>query len=216
MAHLMWTGSDTLHATRWLGGRKFPSRKIKFIYFLGYTVFAKIADLFVQKHIVVAEHLIDNLKPLKLKKPFEVRIDPPKDVKHIKKIPHKGFNILYYKPKSKNTPFTRWCYGSDILWNVIHYFDTKRMFGNRYLNEKSHDHDGVHTIEIDGDVDMEKIYPYVDFYLRCNRSDGAPRMIMECQQLGIPYYWSKENPNEEDIINFIKDEIKKKNESKDI
>ena len=195
MAHLMWTGSDSLFASRLLGGRKFPTKKSKYFYFLGYTIFAKIADLFVQKHYVVSEHMKENLKPLKLKKPIEVLIDPPKDVSHIKKIPHKVFNVLYCTKYSNNQPFTDWCYGYNIFCNVANYF----------AND-----DNVYFQVVDGEQNIDPYYELSDAYIRPNRSDGAPRMIMECEQLGIPYYHSKENPNEEDIINFIKDEIKKK------
>ena len=193
MAKLLWTGSDALYATRFIGGSKFPSRKIKYIYFLGYTIFAKIADLFVQSHYVVSEHMINVLKPLKLKKPIEVLIDPPQDVKHIEKVPHKGFNILYYIPISKNRPFTEWCYGYDVFCDVMDYFNNNNS---------------IRFYVVDGKSPID-IYRLTDLYLRPNRSDGAPRMIMECEQLGIPFYWSKKNPNKEDIINFINDALQK-------
>jgi len=190
MAKLMWTGSDTLYSTRLIGGRKFPSNMSKYLCFLGYTIFAKIADLFVEKHYVVAEHLKENLKPLGLKKQIDVLIDPPRDVEHIEKIPHTGFNVLYYRGIGGNQVFNDWVYGHDVIQNIESIC-------------------GVRLIEVNGNSDMDRIYPIVDIMIRPNRSDGNPRMIMECKQLGIPYYWSKENPNRESIIKFINDTLQK-------
>jgi len=34
---------------------------------------------------------------------------------------------------------------------------------------------------------------------------------MECEQIGIPYYWSKENPVVSDIVDMINVEELKKN-----
>ena len=51
---LMWTGSDMLYAT-WAYGKRFPTKKSKIPYFYGCTLFAKIADLFVEGHYVVSK-----------------------------------------------------------------------------------------------------------------------------------------------------------------
>ena len=57
----MWTGSDVLFATRFCGGKKFPTNRSKYLYFLGMMIYAKIADLFVECHYVVSEHLKNEL-----------------------------------------------------------------------------------------------------------------------------------------------------------
>lgn len=194
MAKLIWTGSDTLFASRFVGGQKFPTLKKKYPYFWAMTVFAKIADIFVQEHYVVSEHLIKRLEPLKLKKPIKVLVDPPKPVEKLKMVSHEGFNILYYCPIQKNYKFFDWCYGIDIFHRVKWRFS---------------DNKDVNFFYITGEHDMDKVYPYVDFYLRPNRSDGEPRMVMECEALGIPYYWTKENPSYRGAVQKINNELKK-------
>lgn len=196
MAKLLFTGSDVLYATRLIGGVKFPTKWTKYLYFAAMTVFAKIADLFVECHYVVSDHLIRELQILKLKKQIKVLVDPPADMEGIEKKPHKGINILYYCGKGGNQKFKNWVYGKDIVeqfWvrnlDEIEYCLIKDEI--EYISKT----DGIRIIEVNGSADLRKIYPFVDFYIRPCRHDGAPRMIMECQKLGIPYYWSKENPN---------------------
>ena len=167
MSKLFWTGSDVLFATRLIGGRKFPTRKIKYFYFLAHTVFAKIADLVVDGHVVVSEHMIGLLKPLKLKKPFQILIDPPLYPQKFKKKSHEGFNILYYRTIKKNQPFLDWVYGKDIMDSVIDRIDELILV------------DKISIIEVNGKTDMGKIYPVIDCMIRPNRSDGCPRMVME-------------------------------------
>lgn len=198
MSRLMFTGSDILFACRLIGGKRFPTKWTKYFYMLGYTIFIKICDYFVEGFYVVSEHLIDELKPLKLKKPISVLIDPPLYTQRFEKKPHEGFNILYYRGKRGNQPFLDWVYGWDVINNVLLRFSKLYHMGN------------LNIIQVNGNANMEEIYPIVDVMVRCNRHDGCPRMVMECEKNNIPYYWSKENPNEEDIINFIKDEINKK------
>ncbi len=196
MAKLLFTGSDVLYATRLIGGKKFPTKWTKYLYFAAMTVFVKIADLFVECHYVVSDHLIRELQILKLKKQIKVLVDPPADMEGIEKKPHKGINILYYCGKGGNQRFKDWIYGKDIVeafWlrncDEIEYCYLKDEI--EYISQT----EGIRIIEVDGKADLRKIYPFVDFYIRPNRHDGQPRMIMECQQLGIPYYWSKENPD---------------------
>jgi len=185
--NLTWTGSDVLYAT------SFPKhfRKIKYIYCFGCRVFAKIADLFVHKHIVVSEHLIDELKPLKLKKPFEVRSNPVKYTEKFKKVNHFSFNVLYYRTKLRNSPFTNWVYGYDII--------TK-------LKEEMPE---IHMLEVNGKHDMSLIFPIVDFYARPNRHDGEPRLVRECKIQDIPYYHTYRDPSLEDLKKAIKEHYEK-------
>ena len=184
--NLTWTGSDVLFATKFLK----HSKKSKWLYFMAMRIFAKIADRFVQKHIVVSPHLIAELKPLKLKKPFGV-MENPVWYGQMPKRKHKGFIVLYYRAKGKNQPFRDWVYGYDI------YSELVRMFPE------------IIFLEVNGDNDMTTIYPIVDFYLRPNRHDGAPRMVRECEINNIPYYWSRENPDLQAIIDLIKTHYEK-------
>ena len=213
MSKLMWTGSDLLFATRLVGGKKFPTKLKKWPYIVAHYVFAKIADLVIDEHYVVSEHLIEELKPLKLKKKISVLIDPPIYVEKFKKIPHKGFNVLYYYRISGNKPFTDWVYGYNVMQSVFNQMGSDVLWFKNIIYAINYP-GVINIIEINGDADMKKIFPYIDVMIRPNMHDGAPRLIMECETNDIPYYWSKENPNEEDIINFIKDEIQRKAQSK--
>lgn len=187
MAKLLFTGSDVLFSTWLFNTRKFPTKKSKWLYFIGYYLFIKMCDLFVESFYVVNEHLIDELKPLKLKKPIRVLVDPPVDVSSIMRKKHDRFNVIYYCPFGSNQVFIDWLYGFDFAQKVAkHYEDTD-----------------VNIIRLNGKSDMNYFYSIADFVLRPNRHDGQPRMIMECSQLGIPYYWSKDNPSVKEAINLI-------------
>jgi len=184
---LMWTGSDVLFCTR------YPkhSKKSKYIYMFCLRIFARIADYFIEGHYVVSEHLRAELEPLKFKKPIKVQANPPIYTKPVKKIPHKVFNILYYRGLGSNQTFQDWVYGHDVMMLVMEIFED----------------DYIHLIEVNGINDMSKIYPFVDFMVRPNRHDGNPRMVMECEINEIPYYCSKSDPNPSEIIRMIKHEI---------
>jgi len=208
MAKLLFTGSDVLFSTRLIGGKKFPTKLSKYLYFLGMTVFMKLADLFVECHYVVSDHLIPELKPLRLKKKIKVLVDPPIDLTGVERKPHRGFNILYYCGKGANQKFKNWVYGYDIM----DYLWLRNIPNWHWYMEVSGEHtefleitDEIKIIEVNGNADMKLIYPYIDFYIRCNRHDGNPRMIMECEKLNIPYYWSKENPDIDTIERMVKE-----------
>ena len=180
--NLTWTGSDVLYCT------KYPkhSKKTKYLYMFGMRIFAKLADIFCQKHIVVSEHLIAELKPLKLKKPIEVRANHVIYPNPVRKIEHKGFNVLYYRGLGANQKFKDWVYGKDIMNDV------------KLLIEYD-----INIIEVNGKANMAEVYPIIDFMVRPNRHDGNPRMIRECEINNIPYYWSKENPDTIEIMSQI-------------
>jgi len=180
--NLTWTGSDVLYATTY--PRHF--RKVKYIYCLGCKVFARIADLFIKKHIVVAPHLIQELRSLNLKKPVEVRENPVNHTEKYPKVKHEGFNVLYYRGITRNMAFMNWLYGYDIIQQL-----------KREMPE-------INIVEVNGKADMSIIFPYIDFYARPNRHDGSPRLIRECVIQGIPYYHSVYYPSLEDLIKTIK------------
>lgn len=207
---LFWLGSDVLFSTRLVGGKKFPTKITKYLYFLGMTVFAKIADKFVEGHYVVSEHLINELKPLKLRKKIKILADPPTSFTNFVRKPHNGFNILYYRPIRSNQKFIDWVYGYDVVQKIFSlvkcaYFETSKFGTDLKDLQKTLEYFNPETviIEVHGNCDMKHIYPYIDFVVRPNRHDGNPRMIMECEQLGIPYYWSKENPDIDEIVRQI-------------
>lgn len=178
--NLTWTGSDVLYCTR------YPkhSKKSKYLYMFGMRVFARLADIFCQKHIVVSEHLIEELKPLKLKKPIEVRENPVMYGK-VRKKKHNGFNILYYRGIGSNQKFKDWVYGYDLI---------KKL-------KAEHD---VNIIEANGHLNMDLVYPIIDFMIRPNRHDGNPRMIRECKINDIPFYHTYKDPSYADMVSAIK------------
>jgi hypothetical protein len=209
----MWLGSDVLFATRLVGGKKFPTKITKYPYFLGMTLFAKLADKFVQCHYVVSEHLKSELQPLKLRKPIKVLADPPKSLTGIVRKPHNGFNILYYRPVGSNQKFIDWVYGYDVvqkIWSKLpncEYLEAQAGSKRDLVCALDALKAKVIIIEINGSADMDGVYEYANLVLRPNRHDGNPRMIMECEQLGIPYYWSKENPDVNEILKKINEVI---------
>jgi hypothetical protein len=180
--NLTWTGSDLLFCT------KYPkaSRKIKYIYMFCLRIFARIADFFVHKHIVVSKHLLPEIESMKFKKPIEVRENPVLYADVYPKQEHKGFNVLYYRGIGKNQVFMDWLYGYDIIKEL-----------KNQLPE-------INVIEVNGKANMAKVYPIVDFYARPNRHDGSPRMVRECIINKIPVYHSNNNPCLKTLIKDIK------------
>ena len=180
----LWTGSDTIYATQYPKHGK----KSKWMYMFAYKIFVRIMDVFVEGHYFVADHLVTDDLRKKLKSPIlGVLVDPPKYPLELKKKEHKGFNVLYYCPKGRNQKFINWVYGWDI------YEKAKKILD-------------VNFIHVDGKQDMNEIYPIVDFYLRPNRSDGRPRIIMECVINNIPYYHTIKNPDINEVVKKIRQE----------
>ena len=95
-------------------------------------------------------------------------------------------NVLYYYPnKRKNRRFIDWVYGRDIFDEVKKRVD-------------------VNWMVVDGSQDMNFIYKAIDGYIRPNRHDGMPRIILECKAMKIPYYWSSNfEPQVDEVIEFI-------------
>lgn len=187
---LLWTGTDVYLQNNYpyKSGLKF---KIRTFF---ERIMVKLFEPFIQEHYVVSEHLIPELSK-HAKKPIKVRYDfadssvPTNECLACSRInwiypktPHEGFNVLYYRPKKKNQKFIDWLYGYDIIEKL-----------------KSH-YSSINFIEVDGSQDMFEIFPIVDFYLRPNRHDGNPRLIVECENNKIPFYWSKGDP---DIVEII-------------
>ena len=141
----------------------------------------KVVSFFVEEHYV--DHKL--LKYHLIQKGYKnIRVYPDR-IKHNKPYPkkqHEGFNILFYCPEGKkNKKFIRWLYGIDIYEQL-----------KKELND-------VNWLVVSGSSDMSEIYPITDFYLRPTRHDGASRMRQECEIQDIPYYWSQENPDIEEI-----------------
>lgn len=189
---LMWTGSDVLYLKSF---PPFVRLRFKFKIML-FRLWVFLGNPFVQEHYAVSERLRQELNEAGFKR-WKVKVlqDPCK-YGALPREPHKGFNVLYYIPAGKkNKKFIDWLYGRDI------YEEVKRLLPD------------VNFFEVNGNVDLAEIYPYIDFYLRPTRHDGAPRMVAECELSGIPYYYSVSEPKVDDIVREIKKYLKK-NEKK--
>ena len=177
---LIWTGTDSLFLVR------FPKqlRWTKIFYVLGLRLFARLSDLFVQENYACGELVASNVKKFGLKKRvvlFQDRLCYPHKMA---KIPHEGFNVLYYYP-AKNTLFNQWLYGFDVYLGII-------MELIPFLDIK--------FVVVDGSQNMTDIYPKIDLMIRPNRHDGHPRMVDECKLNNIPYIWTAQNP---DVMTFV-------------
>ena len=177
--NLTWTGTDVyfLNSIKHVSKRKYP-------YLFCLRIFTRIADFFVQKHVVVTKHLVSELNQFGLKKPIEVMNNPVLYDNKFNKIKHEGFNILYYRGIRGDQNFGDWLYGKDIAYELKKWCE-------------------FNIIEVNGKEDMSTIYPIIDFYIRPNRHDGCPRMVRECEINDIPYYHSYENPNYNEMIKKI-------------
>ena len=189
---LVWVGTDVLFMNKYPKGTRYRFR----IKIFAFRVLVKILDrFFICRNWVVSDHLSEELN---LKRPTML-IEYPRsspDYQHLQKYPkakHEGFNVVYYFPGGRKNPkFFQWLYGWDIYSLIKKHFDHK-----------------INWIIVDGSHDMSKIYPVTDFLLRCNRHDGMPMMVRECQANKIPYYWSKENPSIVEAMLQIKTEMEK-------
>jgi len=176
---LLWTGTDSLMLV------DYSRRRLrKKVYWQLFRWFIRPCEIFIQEHYCDADNVASHLKEFGFKKPVYVvpdRFDPRK----YKKLHHVGVNVLYYFPRGGDRVFREWLYGYDLfLLLKIEY---------PHLN----------FIEVDGTYEMNKIYPIVDFYLRCNRHDGASRMRQECEINEIPYYWSQTDPDYDAICKAL-------------
>ena len=182
---LFWTGTDSLMLVDY-SMRKLKKRPYWFVF----RILVKIMEVFIEGHYCDSENVANNLKRFGMKKQIKVFHDKLKYNEKFAKIKHDGFNIIYYSPKSRgDTEFGIWLYGLDIIEEV-------RLLFPR-----------LNFIELDGTKDMEQIFPITDFMLRPNRHDGASRLRQECDIQEIPYYWTNKNPNIDDIIKSIQNEI---------
>jgi len=169
---LLWTGTDSLMLVN------YSMRSLcKKPYWWMFRKMTRLMDFFIQSHYCVSENVADNVRRFGTRKPISILVDPAKYTEEFDKVEHNGFNVLYYFPRKGDRKFNEWLYGWDVFLEVK---DTFTVFN---------------FIIVDGSDEMAAIYPITDFYLRCNRHDGQPRMVIECEAQGIPYYWSRTDPD---------------------
>lgn len=179
---IYWTGTDALCLVEYPPFIRFRYKCKIFVM----RIVARLMDYFADEHYIDSEFLRKHLVKFGMKKPIRVVELPLKHTKPYKKVKHKGFNILFYKPPKIKSNFRAWVYSYDIFEKV------KERIKN------------VNWMIVDGSQDLKKIFPIVDFYLRCNRHDGSSRLRRECEIQKIPYYHSQENPDIKNIIRIIK------------
>jgi len=142
------------------------------------------------KHEVVSENLIKDLSKAGITNIVSIRPDLLEYPKRIQKVEHEFYNILYYDLSivRKNKKSLRWLYGIDIIEKVM---------------ELLQPYENIQFIRVDGNQNMNEIYPITDFLIRPNRHDGISRMVMEAEIQEIEYYWSQENPENPERITEI-------------
>jgi len=186
-------GTDALLISRW----NFPCRLYKRLYQIYVRIRTWLLDPFVDEYWVPHADLIYELRSAGIKKPIKIRKLDLKYRKKIEKKEHDTFNILFYWPgDQKNAKLWRWIYGYDV------FLEIKKRLGDK-----------VWWIVINGEADMEGVFPIVDFYLRLNRHDGYPRLIDECNIQEIPYYWSRIEPDIDKALVVINKSIRAENKA---
>ena len=163
-----WMGSDVLK----LSCNPYPKNSLQYYTLYANRIFDFFCKVWVDQNWVVHERLIKPLNDYGIEVDAIVPDDPQK-FPGFSKIPHDGINVLYYHPTGGNQFYKDWVYCWDIIEQII------------WQNP------GINFICVTGRMDMAKVYPIIDLYIRPSRWDGMPRMILECQELGIPYYWDQ-------------------------
>jgi len=206
-----WMGTDSLMLVD-VSRRHW---KKKLVWKLFRPIIRFLDKFYLDAHYCVSENVADNLRNFGVTKPIKIVRDQELYPHVYPKKEHDGFNIVYYLPKKHTEPkFRDWLYGLDVVSKISSYL------GNKYcvewcLNDigdsmgYSSINPDIRFIVVDGDADMEEIWSIADFCLRVNRHDGHARMIMECENNSIPYYWSKINPDKYEAIKMIKKHMAK-------
>ena len=186
---LFWTGTDSLMLVDY-SMRKIKKRPYWFVF----RILTRKLEYFIEAHYCDSENVADNIKKFGTRKKVIVKHDHVSYPERFNKKKHKGFNVIYYNPKSRaDKDFLKWLYGIDIIEKA-----------KGILPE-------LNWIELDGTKDMKEIFPIADFCLRPNRHDGASRMIQECKINNIPFYHTYSNTADiNNIVKQIKNELNNK------
>ncbi len=180
----LFTGSDILYLREY-----HPLLKRRWLYIFFFRLYVRMTDLICESHYCVSQRLADELKAFGVKKRVEVLEWPVKHSTPIIKITHKEINILYRKfTNVRNQKFYDWLCSYDIFLRV------KKQFPE------------YNFIELDDTMDLSKIFPLVDIYIRFNRWDGGdpPRLVRECQNNNIKVYYTVGEPDFDKICGFLR------------
>ena len=185
---LMWTGTDVFMLNNW---RK--RKLLKRPYWIVFRILVKFLDrTMIEGHVTNSELLKKELEEFGFKKKIELMLTPLNHIFKYPKAEHTPFNVLYYKPPRSDLKFRDWLYGIDLIERLRKEYSYPVLFTS-----------------VDGGDDMSRIYPLIDFYVRPNRHDGNSRMTRECDVQEIPYYWSNENPDYDEMKKALNEAIKK-------
>jgi len=169
---LNWTGTDSLMLVDY-SMRTFRKK----VYWWIFRRLIRVMEYFIEGHLCDSELVFRNVVRFGTRKPIWTLLPKLTYTEKFPKKEHSTFTVLYYFPRGGDLKFTQWLYGWDIFKAVCRAFPEFRY------------------VVVEGDSDMEYIFPEVDFYLRPNRHDGSSRLRMECEIQEIPYYWSVQNPD---------------------
>ncbi len=180
-----WVGSDVLLL------HEFPPGRGKLSVFR-HRLLYHLTKLFVTENWITAERLRDEFEACGGKKAFVRYHIEGMLMKKVVKIKHEGVNVAWYVTNSSKS--ARWKYGVDLVEELmLRFYD-------------------VNWIKLDGTLDMREVFPYLDAYIRPSRHDGRPRLVIECQTQGIPYYWSENGePDLDEMFEFVKKIVDEKN-----
>ena len=181
-----WRGSDVLKIFM----NPYPKTSLQFYTLYINRLFDWASRSFVTENWVTHKHLVPHLENKGIHVD-RVQHGTSQIFSDFKRIKHDNINILYYMPKTKNQRYANWVY----CWDIVR--EIKEIFK-----------DDADFIEVDGTQDMSKVYPIVDYYIRPSRWDGMTRMIQECQQLGIPYFWDETfTPTLDELIRWLDERL---------
>lgn len=157
-----WIGTDALTLLCFP-----PGKWLWYVRIIYQRLFYKIVKNFIE-HWVVGEHLGFYLKEFGITD-YHI-IQDPAQYTHVIKKSHQIKSVLYYYPGNHgNRIFKEWVYGYDVF-SIL-----------------KAEYPDINWITVNGDKDMSSIYPVIDGCIRPNRHDGISRIILECQEMNIPY-----------------------------
>lgn len=173
-----WHGTDALKLVI------YPPGDIKwYVRIFLHRIFWRLTWRFFNKHYVNNSNLAEALVEFGINRSkIEIKEVPYPKIKYRSK-KHKKFTVLFYLKKSKrNQKYKDWIYGKE-------YYEILKKHFNVFL--------------IDGTYKMSEVYPYIDCYIKINRTkyNSLNRIGKECLFNNIPVY--ELNNNIEECIEWI-------------
>lgn len=167
-----WLGTDVL--TLWMKPPGFSRIRVVL-----HRVKAYLLNFLFEENWFVTEKLMNEVPVFLKLKNKKVEIHFCEDVK-LKKNP---LIVGYYMPDRKNK-YNWWVYGGGTIEELKEY--TKNQ--------------NIVFINYDGSYRVEDFLSVIDCYIRPSRHDGLPRILLLCQNHGIPFCYAN---NWQKMIDFI-------------